>query len=355
MKKIIFTGGGTAGHVTPNIALIRRLQDEGWEVHYIGTEKGMEHALIAALPGVKYHAISSGKLRRYFSWENFIDPFRVLKGIVQSRRIIRSVRPDVVFSKGGFVSVPVVIGAGKTHVVAHESDYTPGLANRIASHFSDTICVTFEDTLRFVGKKKGVFTGTPIRPELYHGDRERALAFTGLTGKKPVLLIMGGSHGAQRLNELVHEALPMLRTRFEIIHLCGRDKAEHAFDCPGYVQYEYITTELPDLFALCDIVLSRAGANAMFEFLALGKPVVFVPLSAASTRGDQLQNTEYCVKKGLALSLDQSTATAETLVAALDTLYRERETFQANMRRDTRLDGTDEILAEIRRAAGVRP
>ncbi len=352
-KKIIFTGGGTAGHVTPNIALIERLRDEGWNIHYIGTETGMEKGLIARVEGVTYHVISSGKLRRYHSWQNFLDPFRVLRGIGQSMRLMKQLRPDVVFSKGGFVSVPVVIAAGKTPVIAHESDYTPGLSNRLASRFTDRICVTFEDTLSRVPGHKGVYTGTPIRPELYEGDRARALALTGLSGNKPVLLCMGGSLGAQRLNELVREALPRLTKTYDVAHLCGKGKLEENIRRGGYVQYEYITDELPDLLALSDVVLSRAGANAVFELLALNKPAVLVPLTAASTRGDQLLNARYFEKKGYAKVLDQDAATADALCDAIDAVYRDRAAYTRAMETDTRSDGTEAILQLIRETAGA--
>lgn len=350
-KTIIFTGGGTAGHVTPNIALIDPLLKEGWKVHYIGSMSGMEKGLIAGLSGVTYHGISTGKLRRYFSWQNFIDPFRVVKGYLQARRLIRRIRPDVIFSKGGFVSVPVVLGAGKIPVVAHESDYSPGLSNRIASRFTDKICVSFEDTLPHVPKGRGIFTGTPIRPALYAGSRERALSFTGLTGEKPVLLVMGGSLGAQKLNELVRAALPLLNETFDVIHLCGRGKNDCNCVACGYNQYEYIDQELPDLFALSDVVLSRAGANAVFELLALNKPSVLVPLTSASTRGDQLLNANYFVQKGYAQSLDQDNATPESLVAAVREVLEDRERYAAAMREDTRSDGTEAILQIIRETA----
>ena len=350
-KCIVFTGGGTAGHVTPNIALIEQLLDEGWVVHYIGSESGMERDLIAAIDGVTYHAIATGKLRRYFSWQNFIDPFRVLKGCLQARRLIRRIKPDVVFSKGGFVSVPVVIAAGKTPVVAHESDFSPGLSNHIACRFTDRVCVTFEDTLAHVPHQKGVFTGTPIRPELYAGERERALKFTGFSGEKPVLLVMGGSLGAQKLNELLRAALPKLNETYDVIHLCGRGKEDCNCVACGYTQYEYIDRELPDLFALADVVLSRAGANAVFELLALNKPSVLVPLTAASTRGDQLLNAAYFEKKGYAVTVDQDTATPESLSRAIDEVYREREHFTRTMEGDTRSDGTQAILDIIRNAA----
>lgn len=350
-KRIIFTGGGTAGHVTPNIALMEPLLREGWEVHYIGSESGMEKGLIAEIAGVQYHGISTGKLRRYFSWQNFIDPFRVVKGYFQARKLIRSLQPDVIFSKGGFVSVPVVLAAGKAPVVAHESDYSPGLSNRIAMRFTDLVCLSFEDTLQHIPAGKGIFTGTPIRPALYGGSREKALAFTGFSGEKPVLLVMGGSLGAQKLNELVRAALPILSGKFEVIHLCGRGKSDCACEACGYNQYEYITEELPDLFAFSDVVLSRAGANSVFELLALNKPSVLVPLTSASTRGDQLLNARYMEKKGYAKVVDQNTATPESLAAAIDEVFAQRAEYAERMRGDTRSDGTVAILDIIRKAA----
>ncbi len=353
-KRIVFTGGGTAGHVTPNIALIQRLLDAGWDIHYIGTANGMERDLIANVEGVSYHVISSGKLRRYHSWQNLLDPFRVLKGIGQSKRIIKELRPDVVFSKGGFVSVPVVMAAGKTPVIAHESDYTPGLSNRLASHFSDRILVTFEDTLAYVPTAKGVFTGTPIRPALYQGDKKRALAFTGLSGNKPVLLAMGGSQGAQRLNELLREALPALTKTFDIVHLCGKGKLDESARREGYVQYEYITDQLPDLLALADVVLSRAGANAVFELLALNKPAVLVPLPAKSSRGDQLLNAQYFEKKGYAKLLEQDTATADALCQAINSVYQNRSAYIKAMEGEKRSDGTEAILSIIEDTATRR-
>ena len=352
--KIIFTGGGTAGHVIPNIALMRRLQSEGWEVAYIGSKNGMEKAMIESLGNVPYFGIDTGKLRRYFSLQNFLDPFRVLHGVSEAWRIIRREKPDVIFSKGGFVSVPVVIASGKTHVVAHESDYTPGLANRIAGRFSDTVCVTFEDTVKYIKHGTAVFTGTPIRPELYRGNEEHAKDFTGLDGKKPVLLVMGGSSGAVALNELLRGALDRLLPVYDIIHLCGRGKVDESLHRDGYLQYEYIDEELPDLLALSDIVLSRAGANAVFELMALAKPAVLVPLPLSASRGDQILNAKYCEKKGYALHVDQDIATSDSLADAINHLFENRLEYSAAMAGDHKLDGTDEVLFEIRQAAGLQ-
>ena len=282
---------------------------------------------MGSLEGVTYHTISAGKLRRYFSLKNLTDPFKVVGGIFQAKRIINKVKPDVVFSKGGFVSVPVVIAAkGMAPIVAHESDYTPGLANKITARFADRVCVTFEDTLKYVGAK-GVHTGTPIRPELYGGDRQRGLDFTGFSGEKPILLTMGGSQGAQAINDALRSALPRLTRSFDIIHLCGKGKKDASIAEPGYVQYEYISKELPDLFAAADIILSRAGANAIFEFLALAKPALLIPLPLSASRGDQILNAGYFARKGYAMTLDQAGLTPDTLFDSIHDLYDRRLSF----------------------------
>lgn len=349
----VFTGGGSAGHVTPNLALMRVLKEEGYVIHYIGTKAGIERRLVEA-EGVPYHCISAGKLRRYFSLENVADAFRVVRGIGQSRRIIKKLKPDVVFSKGGFVSVPVVVGARKlTNIVVHESDYTPGLSNRIANKYATTVCVTFEDTLSHVGAK-GVFTGTPIRKELYEGTPARGRTFTGLDGSKPVLLMMGGSLGAQAVNDALREALPELLKTFHIVHLCGKGKLSEAHAQPGYVQYEYISEELPDLIAMADIVLSRAGANAVFEFLALKKPALLIPLPRSASRGDQILNANYFVKKGYAAVLEQENMTPRTLCEALVTLYQNRADYLAAMNSAPNADGTEAVLNVIRSAAEAK-
>ena len=350
-KKIILTGGGTAGHVTPNLALLPRLRAEGYEIHYIGTADGIEKSLVDGLEGVTYHTISAGKLRRYFSLKNLTDPFKVVGGIFQAKRIINKVKPDVVFSKGGFVSVPVVIAAkGMAPIVAHESDYTPGLANKITARFADRVCVTFEDTLKYVGAK-GVHTGTPIRPELYRGDRQRGLDFTGFSGEKPILLTMGGSQGAQAINDALRSALPRLTRSFDIIHLCGKGKKDASIAEPGYVQYEYISKELPDLFAAADIILSRAGANAIFEFLALAKPALLIPLPLSASRGDQILNAESFRARGLCHVLMQEDMTAESLTNAVIEVYKQRRAIEGAIAACPQRDGTAAVMAQIHKYA----
>lgn len=343
-KIIVLTGGGSAGHVTPNIALFPGLRKRGYELHYIGLEDGIENRLISEQRDVRFHSIESGKLRRYFSFKNVTDTFKVLKGVSQAKALIKELKPDLVFSKGGFVSVPVVMAAkGKCPILCHESDYTPGLANRIASKYADKILVTFEDTLESAGKK-GVHTGTPIRQELFKGNRMNGFKFLGFTNEKPIILVMGGSLGAAALNDAVRSSLKELTSRYNIVHLCGKGKLDPNSNAPGYRQYEYIGRELPDLLASTDLIISRAGANALFEFLALNKPNILVPLPKGASRGDQILNAEYARKKGYSIVLPQEELTPERLISDIDELYRKKNTFISRMMQDTTLDGTDEVL-----------
>ena len=333
MKRIVLTGGGTAGHVTPNIALLPKLYDLGYDVHYIGSYNGIEKTLIESCQ-VPYYGISSGKLRRYFDLKNFSDPFKVLKGFSEAYKLLKKLKPDVVFSKGGFVSVPVVIAAGRLHipVVIHESDMTPGLANKLSIPSASKVCCNFPETMDHLPKGKAVLSGSPIRQELLSGNRNKALKFTGLTGEKPVLLIIGGSLGSVVVNEAVRSILPKLLKKFEIIHLCGKGKLDHSLSAMnGYVQYEYISDELKDLFALSDIVISRAGANSICEFLALRKPALLIPLSAAVSRGDQILNAQSFKKQGYAAVLEEEQLSGDTLYDALSDLWENRDSYVSAM------------------------
>ena len=353
MKKIILTGGGTAGHVTPNIALIPRLRELGFEVAYIGSYNGIEKQLIEA-EQVPYYGISSGKLRRYLDLKNLSDPFRVLKGYVQARHLVRTLKPDVVFSKGGFVSVPVVIAAARAHVpvLIHESDMTPGLANRLCIPSAKVVCANFPETVEQMPKDKAVLTGTPIRPALLRGDTARGLAFSGLPGKKPVLLVMGGSLGAVAVNEHIRRILPRLLERFEVIHLCGKGKLDPSLEgTKGYVQFEYVSEELPDLFALTSLVVSRAGANAICELCALAKPSLLIPLSAAASRGDQILNARSFEKQGFSMVLEEEEITDDLLFDTICQLYEKRDTFIRNMKASSHLDSIEKICQLIREAA----
>lgn len=349
MKRIILTGGGTAGHVTPNIALLPRLKELGYDIQYIGSYTGIEKELIEPF-GIPYHGISSGKLRRYFSVQNFTDPVRVLKGFREAHKLIRQLKPDVIFSKGGFVSVPVVLAGKrcKVPVIIHESDMTPGLANKIAIPSAAKVCCNFPETLKSLPEGKAVLTGSPIRQELLSGNKIAAMDMCHFTSDKPVILVIGGSLGAVAVNNAVREALPELLKDFQIIHLCGKGKMDESLkDVEGYCQFEYIKNELRNLFALADIVISRAGANAICELLALHKPNLLIPLSANASRGDQILNARSFERQGFSLVLEEEQLTKETLLAAVKNLYENRTTFINSMKNSGQQDSIGTIIKLI--------
>lgn len=355
MKRIILTGGGTAGHVTPNIALLPRLRRVGYEISYIGSEQGMEKQLIEA-QGIPYYGISSGKLRRYFDIKNFTDPFRVLKGCGQALRLMKELKPDVVFSKGGFVAVPVVIAARRRHipVICHESDLTPGLANKLSMPSATKICCNFPETLQYLPAGKAVLTGCPIRQELREGNREAARRMTGFSTEKPVILVMGGSLGAAAVNQAVRDSLDILLKDWQVIHLCGKGKLDASLTgVRGYVQYEYIQKELADLFALSDIVISRAGANAICELLALKKPALLIPLPSGASRGDQLLNAESFARQGFSMVLEEETLTQERLVEAVHELYDHRQDYIRVMSECPQSDAIEAIFSLLDEAASA--
>lgn len=349
MKKIILTGGGTAGHVTPNLALIPDLRERGYEILYIGSYKGIERELIKDA-GVEYRAISSGKLRRYFDLKNFTDPFRVLRGYLQSRRIIRKFKPDIIFSKGGFVAVPVTLAAKhyRVPVISHESDMTPGLANKLSMPSATRICCNFPETMKYLPKDKAVLTGSPIRRELLSGSREAGLSFAGLSGEKPVLLVIGGSLGSVRVNEAIRSILDELLKDFDIIHICGKGNTDESLrEKEGYVQYEYVSKELKDIFAAADIIVSRAGANAICEILALKKPNLLIPLSAKASRGDQILNARSFEKQGFSKVLEEEDISDERLLKDIAELYRDREAYILRMNESGLSDGVETIIRLI--------
>ncbi len=352
MKRIVLTGGGTAGHVTPNIALIAKLREMNYDIHYIGSYHGIEKELIEKL-GVNYYGISSGKLRRYLDIKNFLDPFKVLKGIHQAKKLMKKLKPDVVFSKGGFVAVPVVLAAKKKKIptIIHESDMTPGLANRLCIPSAVKVCANFPETINYLPKEKAVLTGTPIRKELFAGNKIKGLDFCGFTANMPVILVIGGSTGALKVNEAVRNLLPTLLKRFQVIHLCGKGKMDLDYQgMKGYVQFEYISAELSDLFASADLVISRAGANAICELLALKKPNILIPLSAAASRGDQILNAESFEHQGYSYVIKEEELTNETLLTGVNYVYDNREKYQKAMNHSMQSDATSAIVKLIEEA-----
>ncbi|TFE02998.1 undecaprenyldiphospho-muramoylpentapeptide beta-N-acetylglucosaminyltransferase [Jeotgalibacillus salarius] len=319
MKKILFTGGGSAGHVSVNTALIPEFLKNNWQVSYIGSHDGIEKDIITKkFSEVPYYSIASGKLRRYFSVKNFTDPFRVLIGTLQAYLKIKKIKPDVIFSKGGFVSVPVLLAAkmARVPVAIHESDVTPGLANKLAMPFATRIYTTFKETLQYVPEEKSACAGAIIREELFQGTRDKGIAFSGLDQTKPIILVMGGSLGAKGINTTVRNALDELTGHYSVIHLCGKGNVVENHN-PDYIQYEFVSNELPDLIAASDLVISRAGSNSIFEFLALKKPMILIPLSREASRGDQILNANSFVQQGFALKLEEENLTTESLLTTV--------------------------------------
>lgn len=349
MKKIILTGGGTAGHVTPNLALLPALREEDFEIHYIGSYNGIERRLIEAT-SIPYDGISSGKLRRYFDLKNFSDPLRVLKGYFEARKLMKKYKPDIVFSKGGFVAVPVVLAAKhyKVPVIIHESDMTPGLANKICIPAASKVCCNFPETLKYLPEDKAVLTGSPIREELLHGDRLAGLQYAHLSADRPVILIIGGSLGSVTVNQAVRGILPQLLKTYQVIHICGKGNLDESLiDTEGYVQYEYVDAPLKHLFAAADVVISRAGANSICELLALRKPNLLIPLSAAASRGDQILNADSFARQGFSKVLKEEELSDETLSTAVFDLYKNRETYINAMEKSSLSNAVETITSLI--------
>ncbi|MDE5873151.1 MAG: undecaprenyldiphospho-muramoylpentapeptide beta-N-acetylglucosaminyltransferase, partial [Lachnospiraceae bacterium] len=329
MKRIILTGGGTAGHVTPNMAIIPSLREKGYDIHYIGSYDGIEKKLIEEM-GISYHGIATGKLRRYFDLKNFSDPFRVIKGFSQAKSLMKELKPDVVFSKGGFVSVPVVLAASSKKIpcIIHESDMTPGLANKIAIPKADKVCCNFPETVEKLPEGKAVVTGTPIRKELFDGNAANAMSFCQFKEVRPTLLIIGGSSGSVRVNEAIWSCLDEILKTYNVIHLCGKGNLNSSLtDKKNYVQFEYIKQELANLLALADVVVSRAGANAICELLALKKPSVLIPLSLEASRGDQILNARSFDNSGYAKLLMEEDVNDTSLLEAINYVYDKRVTY----------------------------
>ena len=349
MKKIVLTGGGTAGHVTPNIALIPRLKELGYEIYYIGSYEGIEKKLISDF-GIPYYGISTGKFRRYFDPKNFSDPFRVLKGIGQAKKLLKEIKPNIIFSKGGFVSVPVLRAAAglKIPCIIHESDLTPGLANKLCIPVATKICCNFPETLKYLPESKAVLTGSPIREELLKGNKEAAYKLCDFDGSKPVVMIMGGSQGTSAINKVVRDALPRLLEKFNIIHICGQEKMDNLLlTTPGYQQFDYVRGELKDLFAITDLVVSRAGANAICELLALRLPNLLIPLPLAASRGDQLLNAASFETQGYSIVMHEENLDEDSLIDALNDLYQNRNTYIEKMESSSQYNAINSIIKLI--------
>ena len=348
--KIIMTGGGTAGHVTPNLALVPSLIEEGFEIKYIGSRDGIEKDIITKA-NIPYYGISSGKLRRYFDVKNFTDPFKVLKGVCEALKILSKEKPDVIFSKGGFVTVPVVMAASmkKIPVIAHESDITPGLANKLASPFCDKLCVTFRESLQFVKNNKGVLTGSPIRKEILTGSKQIGKEICGFKDDKEIILVMGGSLGSKVINDAIRENINNILKYNNIIHICGKGNLDKSLEnISGYKQFEYVSEDLKHLMHAADYIISRAGANSIFEFLALKKPTLLIPLSKNASRGDQILNANSFKKEGFSLVMQEEELQKEGILKGIKMLKESKQDLINNMNKSNMSDGVKEIVKVIK-------
>ena len=347
-RSIVFTGGGSAGHVTPNLALIKKFQQENWEINYIGSQVGIEKELVAKT-NIPYHAIATGKLRRYFSWQNFLDPFKITLGIIQAFILLRRLKPAIVFSKGGFVAFPIVVAAWLNRIpaVIHEADLTIGLTNKLCLPFAKNICVTFPETIEQIkNKKKAVITGIPIRKEFFQGSAERGREICGFTPSKKIILVFGGSLGADQINKIIRQLLPNILERFQIIHVCGENKIDTDCNHEGYKQFAYLYEEFPHVLAAADLVISRSGANSLYELLALHKPNILIPLAKAASRGDQILNAKYSAERGCSEVILQEQLTPEILLEKIAMIEKNHNAMIKAIKKFAVLDGT-KLIHEI--------
>ena len=327
MKKIVFTGGGTAGHVIPNLALINDIKNNA-EIYYIGSN-GIEKEIIKNNK-IAYYEITSTKLKRSLSISNFLIPFKLLKAIKQAKKILKKLKPDIIFSKGGYVALPVVFSAKKLNipVICHESDMTLGLANKICKNKCKYICTSFEKTA--TNLKNGIFTGSPLRKEIFTGDKEKAKSLFKNFKKVPTILIFGGSLGSKVINEAIFNLLPKLQN-YNIIHIVGKNNLKK-FKYENYVQLEF-TDKIYDLFSLADIIISRAGSNSINEILALKKPNILIPLSKKASRGDQILNANYFKEKGYSKVILEEDLNETTLLNSIKEVLNNKDKYIENMKK----------------------
>ncbi|MBQ9793111.1 MAG: undecaprenyldiphospho-muramoylpentapeptide beta-N-acetylglucosaminyltransferase [Clostridia bacterium] len=347
MKTIVLTGGGTGGHIIPHLSLLPHLKKHFNKIYYLGTS-GLEKEIISKQPDITFYEIPAQKMQRDKILKNLSLPFCLLKSVCICKKILKQIKPDVIFSKGGFVSVPVCLAGKllKIPIVSHESDLSLGLANKIIYKVCTTFCTTFFQTAKKLNK--AVYTGSPIRQELFSGSKQKGYSLTGLTNTKPTVMIIGGSTGALTLNKIIYTSLPTLIKKYNIIHIVGKNKADKTLPiCPNYCQIEYCHN-IEHLFAITDFVVSRAGSNAICEFLALKKPMLLIPLPRNASRGDQIDNAKYFQKQNLCLYLPQEELTEETLMQKIDYLHKNKTMFIENMTStNIKLNGTENILQEI--------
>lgn len=335
-KKIVLTGGGTAGHVYPALAVAEELNQ--YDISYVGGN-GMEKQILQNYPNIKYHEIPTVKLERKFTFKNLLIPFKLIKSISVTKKVLKDIKPDIIFSKGGFVAVPVVFAAKKLHIpiISHESDLSFGLANKLILKKCTVMCTTFNETAKC---KKCVHTGQPIRSKIFNGKRLHLF-----DNQNPTLLVLGGSLGAKFLNEIIFNNIEKLTKNFNIIHICGKQN-ERKLPHKNYFQTAY-AENIEDYYATADIVLARSGSGVINELLALSKPMLLVPLSKKCSRGDQIENAKNFTNHGYAQMLEEEDYSFEKLTKKLTTLAKNREKYIKNMQKTAKNNAVSKIVKLI--------
>ena len=328
MATIIVTGGGTAGHCIPILAILPYLKNNFDKIYYIGSKNGIEKSIIEKTD-IPYYSISCAKLHRAITLKNLKIPFSVFRGVKQAEKLLDKLKPDVIFSKGGFVAIPTVLAAKKKKIpiIIHESDYTIGLANKISARYSTKVLTSFPDTASSI--KNGEYVGSPLRQSLFKTNKKQSLEEFGFSGKKPILLVTGGSLGAQKINSAIRNALPELLPKFDILHICGKNNIDKEKTLNGYIQKEFISN-IENAFSITDVCVTRAGSNTLFELMSLKIPCVLIPLPKGNSRGDQVLNASYFQKQGLATVLPQNDLTTQSLVFAINCIYANRFNVKRN-------------------------
>ena len=347
MSTIVLCGGGTAGHVMPNIALLKHLKKHFTNIYYIGSHNGIEKEIVSEQSGIKYYEITAVKLIRGLNLKNLAIPFKLIKGFNQAKQILKKLNPDIVFSKGGYVSVPVTFAAKALHipVVAHESDFNLGLANKLILKTCTKMCCSFEETAKTLGNK-GVFTLSPVRDSLFLGNAKTAKEKCGFNNLKQTILVIGGSLGAKAINEAMFKIANKITENFNVIHIVGKGNLNKDIKPKNYYQLEF-TPNIEDYFALADLVISRAGSNAINEFLVLNKPMLLIPLPKGNSRGDQILNAKNFTEKGFSLTLFQEHLTPENLLNNINKLKKEANKIKQNQQQFKNKNGTENILKVI--------
>ena len=356
-KRIVLTGGGSAGHVTPNLAIVSELRKRNFEIFYIGSKNGIEKGIVER-HNIPFFSITTGKIKRYMSLSNLSTPLSVIKGIIEAKKILKEQKINIVFSKGGYVAVPVVIAAHqlKIPVISHEADFTPGLANKLATPFSTIVCTNFEETAKMIKNNKGIYTGCPIRSELLNGDINTAKNILNFNNDKPIILILGGSLGSNFINTMIRENLDLLLKDFNIIHSTGIGKLDTSYQTKidsntynykynNYKQYELIRDELPHFYKISDLIISRAGANVIFELLSLKKPNLLIPLGLNASRGDQILNANSFKSHGFSEVIfeEEYHKNKQLLFDKLYKLYEDKKYYIKNMQNATLINSNEKI------------